>query len=190
MNFDIQKYKRLIAVFLFLAILFIGFESTGLREHFNLEYIHQRIEQNRVEGLLLFVALFAVGNLVHVPGWLFLASAVLALGEISGGIVTYIAASIACITTFIVIRLVGDDALRKLDNKIAIKLLAQLDAYPLRSIILLRILFQTVPALNYALALSGVSFRKYVLGTLLGLPLPIAVYCLFFEYLAKAFHLH
>jgi uncharacterized membrane protein YdjX (TVP38/TMEM64 family) len=41
-----------------------------------------------------------------------------------------------------------------------------------------------VPALNYALALSGVRFRTYLLGTLLGLPLPIALYCLFFDYLA------
>lgn len=190
MNINLQKYKRLIAVLAFLALVLIVFESAGLREHFNLEYIHQKIEQNKLTGLLLFVGLFAVGNLVHVPGWLFLASAVLALGEVAGGIATYIAATISCMTTFGIIRLVGGDALRKLDNKIAVRLLAQLDAHPLKSIVLLRILFQTVPALNYALALSGVSFRKYLLGTLLGLPLPIAVYCLFFEHLAKVFHIH
>jgi uncharacterized membrane protein YdjX (TVP38/TMEM64 family) len=93
-------------------------------------------------------------------------------------------------TTFGIIHLIGGDALRKLDNKIAIRLLAQLDAHPLKSIILLRMLFQTVPTLNYALALSGVSFRNYLLGTLLGLPLPIALYCLFFEHLARVFHIH
>ena len=46
-------------------------------------------------------------------------------------------------------------------------------------------MFQTVPALNYTLALSGVPFRAYLIGTLLGLPLPIALYCLFFDYLAR-----
>ena len=45
-------------------------------------------------------------------------------------------------------------------------------------------LFQTLPALNYALAMSGVKFRDYLIGTLLGLPLPIFLYCLFFDYLA------
>jgi uncharacterized membrane protein YdjX (TVP38/TMEM64 family) len=45
--------------------------------------------------------------------------------------------------------------------------------------------FQTIPALNYALALSGVSLRNYLLGTLLGLPLPIALYCVFFDSLAR-----
>ena len=47
---------------------------------------------------------------------------------------------------------------------------------------------QTLPALNYALALSGLRLRHYVLGTLLGLPLPIAVYCVFFDYLITAAH--
>jgi uncharacterized membrane protein YdjX (TVP38/TMEM64 family) len=50
-------------------------------------------------------------------------------------------------------------------------------------------LFQTVPALNYTLAVSGVRFRAYLAGTLLGLPLPILLYCLFFDYLARALKL-
>jgi len=56
--------------------------------------------------------------------------------------------------------------------------------------VLLRTLFQTVPALNYTLALSGVRYRDYLVGTLLGLPLPIAAYCLFFDYLDVQLHLH
>lgn len=72
------------------------------------------------------------------------------------------------------------------DNKIAISLLRRLDGNPIASIVLLRILFQTAPPVNYALAMSGVGFRSYVIGTLLGLPLPIALYCLFFGYLYKA----
>ena len=65
----------------------------------------------------------------------------------------------------------------------------RLDAQPIRSVVLLRVLFQTVPALNYALALSGIRFRQYLTGTLLGLPLPILLYCLFFDYLARALKL-
>jgi uncharacterized membrane protein YdjX (TVP38/TMEM64 family) len=59
-----------------------------------------------------------------------------------------------------------------------------------RSVALSRLVFQTVPALNYVLAMSGVKFRNYLLGTLLGLPVPIALYCVFFDYLATAFHIH
>lgn len=38
-----------------------------------------------------------------------------------------------------------------------------------------------MPALNYLLALSGVGFRDYLFSTLMGLPLPIFLYCLFFD---------
>lgn len=50
-------------------------------------------------------------------------------------------------------------------------------------------MFQTLPALNYAPAMSGVRFRTYLLGTLLGLPLPIVLYYLFFDTLAQLLHL-
>ena len=83
-------------------------------------------------------------------------------------------------------RLIGGDALRKLDNTLAKRILAHLDRHPLASVWLLRVLFQTAPPLNYSLALSGVGVRAYLLGTLLGLPLPIAVYCLLFDFLAGA----
>ncbi len=79
----------------------------------------------------------------------------------------------------------GGDALKKLDSPIAVNLLGRLHAQPVKSILLLRMLFQTVPALNYTLAMSGVRFRDYLIGTLLGLPIPIALYCVFFDYLAK-----
>ena len=56
------------------------------------------------------------------------------------------------------------------------------------SVALLRTLFQTAPALNYALAMSGIELRRYVMGTLIGLPLPIALYCIFFDMLAAQLH--
>jgi len=55
-------------------------------------------------------------------------------------------------------------------------------------VLLLRLMFQTLPALNVALALSGVRLRSYLAGTLLGLPLPIALYCVFFYTLAHWLH--
>ena len=35
------------------------------------------ILQHQISGLLMFVLLFSLGNLVQIPGWLFLAAAVL-----------------------------------------------------------------------------------------------------------------
>lgn len=181
-----KPYARLIAVVLFLLLLLALFELSGLRAHFTLGFLQQMLRDHLASGLLIFVLVFVLGNLVQIPGWVFLAAAVLTLGQVWGGVVTYVAACISCVVTFLTIRLVGGDALRQLDNKLAVSLLARLDTHPVKSIVLLRMLFQTVPALNYTLAMSGVRFRAYLAGTLLGLPLPIALYCVFFDYLAKA----
>jgi len=186
----VRPYKRLLAVLLFLVLLLAIFELSGLRSHFNLAYLHQILVDNPITGLAVFILIFALGNLVQIPGWIFLAAAVLALGKTWGGMATYVAAIISCTATFFTIRLVGGDALRSLDGKLATRLLSQLDAHPIRNIVLLRMLFQTVPPLNYALAMSGIRFRDYLVGTLLGLPLPITAYCLFFDYLSVQLHLH
>jgi uncharacterized membrane protein YdjX (TVP38/TMEM64 family) len=179
-----RSSHRLLLVIGFLLGLFLLFEALGIRAQFSLEALQELILMHPVAGLLLFILLFTLGNLIQIPGWIFLAAAVLALGRVYGGIATYLAAIVSCVFTFLTIRYLGGNALRELDNRLAQRLLAGLDRHPLVSIIVLRTLFQTVPALNYSLALSGVPFRTYLLGTLLGLPLPIALYCLFFDYLA------
>ena len=180
-----KKYQRLLAVVLFLGLLFAVFEVSGLRDHFSLEFLRQQIVAHQLGGLLIFILLFSLGNLIQIPGWIFLAAAVLALGRTMGGLVTYIAAIVSCTMTFVVIRFVGGDALRQLDKPIIARILRHLDAHPIRSVVFARILFQTAPPLNYALAISGIKFRDYLVGTLLGLPLPIFFYCVFFDYLEQ-----
>ena len=184
----ILRYKRLLGVALFLAILFAIFEISGLREHFTLAFIRQLILQHRVGGLVLFVLLFSLGNLIQIPGLVFLAAAVVTLDRFWGGVVTYVAAVVSCALTFVIIRALGGDALRSLRNRVAVKILHQLDAHPIGSVALLRVLFQTAPTLNYALGMSGIKFRNYLIGTLTGLPLPIALYCIFFDILATGLH--
>jgi uncharacterized membrane protein YdjX (TVP38/TMEM64 family) len=176
---------RILAVVSLLALLFAIFKLSGLREHFSLAFLQQKISENRISGLIIFVLIFSLGNLIQIPGWIFLAAAVLTLGKTWGAAATYAAAIISCSITFFTIRFVGGNALRQIKNRIAIKLLEKLHSHPISSIFLLRLLFQTIPALNYALAMSGVRFREYLIGTMLGLPLPIALYCIFFNYLAK-----
>ena len=180
--------RRLWIVLAGLLLLWAAFRVSGLESHFSVEYLHQRFVEHKLGGFLVFTALFALGNLLQVPGWLFLAAAVLALGAPWGGLTTYVAACVTCITTFWVVRLVGADALRAANGRIGARVFAQLDAHPVRSVAVLRLLFQTAPALNYALALSGVGFTEYLIGTLIGLPLPILLYVVFFGTLAQWFH--
>lgn len=185
----LRRYNRLLGVLLFLGTLLAIFEITGLKDHFSLGFLRQRITENEFGGMLIFALLFSLGNLIQIPGWVFLAAAVLTLGKVMGGIATYIAASISCVVTFLTIRYIGGDALRRMNNSVAVKIFAQIDAQPITSVFLLRLLFQTMPALNVALAISGIKFRQYLIATLLGIALPIMLYCVFFDYLVKVLKL-
>ena len=62
----IYRYKRLLGVVLFLGLLLIVFEASGLRDHFGLEFIRDTMLRHPIGGLLLFVALFSLGNLVQI----------------------------------------------------------------------------------------------------------------------------
>ena len=182
------RHHRLAALLVFLLVLFLVAQATGLRSLVSPQYLQQTLQENPWQGLALFVLLFALGNVVQVPGWIFLAAAVYAFGRTTGGLVTYVAASLSCMFTFVMIRMIGGNVASTITNRHAVRLLAQLNAHPIRNVVILRTLFQTLPALNYALALTGIGFRKYAIGTLLGLPLPIALYCVFFDYLVTLAH--
>ncbi|WP_082532430.1 TVP38/TMEM64 family protein [Pelomonas sp. Root1237] len=175
---------RWLAVLLFVVLLWGVVEVTGLRQQISLQAVREGFAQHRLWGFAAFTAMFVLANLAHIPGAFFLAAAVLALGPAWGALTTYVAACIACTVTFVVVRALGADALRELDNRLARRLFAKLDAHPVRSVVLLRTVFHSVPALNYTLALSGVRLRDYVIGTLLGLPLPILVITTLFDTLA------
>jgi uncharacterized membrane protein YdjX (TVP38/TMEM64 family) len=179
------RYARIVLVLLFVAFLLVLVQVSGLRQSFNVAFLRQTLSENRWEGLALFVILFSLGNLAHIPGWIFLASAVLVLGKLGGGLVTYAAACVSCAFTFLSVRLVGGNAVAQLRGKLATRLLSQLHAHPIRNVILLRTFFQTLATLNYTLALSGLGFRPYMVATLLGLPIPIAAYCLLFDSVVK-----
>ena len=183
-------HKRLIGVVLFVIALLLAVQLTGLREQFNLAYVRDAFQMHPVGGVLLFVLLFSLGNLIQLPGLIFLAAAVLALGQLWGGVVTLIAANVSCAITFLMFRFLGGDALQQLKNPLARRVFGTLNQRPVLSVALLRVLMQTAPSLNVALALTGVKLRDYVLGTLLGLPLPIALYCVFFDFVARSLNVN
>ena len=153
---ELERYKGLFVVLLFLLALMSIAQLSGLRDNLSLAFLRQTLSDHRWGGLLAFVLLFCLGNLAQIPGWIFLASAVLVLGQGVGGWVTYISAVTSCAVTFLTVGFMGGAALRQFDNKVVNRLLDQLQAHPVRNIVMLRTIFQSLPALNYSLALCWV----------------------------------
>lgn len=181
LSFSLIRYRRVVMMVMVLALVLITVELSGLREQLSVATLRAQLEANPVTGFLAFVVIFVIGNLIQLPGWIFLAAAILALGTVMGGLATYVAACISCLVTYVLVRGLGGSALRDIQRPFVRKILARLDSHPVRSVALLRMLFQTMPALNYTLALSGVKLRHYMLGTLVGMPLPLLLYCVFFD---------
>ncbi len=184
-----NKIWRLFHLLVFFLLLFFVVEIFELRDNLSISGLRDVIQKNPFWGLLIFVLLFVVGNFIQIPGLVFLAAAVMTLGKTYGGMVTYLAAMISCTVSFVVIRFIGGDMLRNLKYQWSRKVFAKLDRQPVKNVFILRSIFQTLPLLNYGLALSRVSFNNHFIGTMIALPLPLFLYCLFFESVARYFEI-
>jgi len=141
------------------------------------------VESAGALGLLAYIAIFALGQLLGVPGLVFVAAGILIYGRVYGAGAGLLGAVVAMTVSFLVVRTVGGQPLGAMQKPFMRRVLAQLDARPVRAIVLLRLVFLLAPPVNYALALSKVRLRDFVLGSTLGLLVPIAVASIFFDWL-------
>jgi uncharacterized membrane protein YdjX (TVP38/TMEM64 family) len=165
---------------LIVALIVIG-RVTGLHERLNIEYLRATVPALGVWGVLVFIAAFCVGELIHVPGIVFVAVSVLVYGPFLGFGVGLLGAAISVSVSFWVVRAVGGKALTEIDKPIVRKMMAELDRRPVRAVAIMRLVLFLFPPLNYALALSSVRFRDYLIGSTLGLIPPILGCAIFID---------
>jgi uncharacterized membrane protein YdjX (TVP38/TMEM64 family) len=163
------------------VVLLVVGHATGLHQRLSVDGVRAAMHAAGVWGGALFVASFCVGELVHVPGLVFVAVSVLAYGPKLGGAAAYLAALVSLSVSFWVVRSIGGRPLTFVRRPFVQRWLAKLGERPVRTIALLRLVFILSPPLNYALALSGVRFRQYLAGSALGLLAPTALAVAFFD---------
>jgi len=178
-------FKILLLVF-FILLSFVVSKVFDLKSLVNIELFRSIFLGHAVIGAILFTLIFTLGNLLQIPGLLFLTGAVLVLGRINGYLLTLGAAIVSCSVCYFVIQLIGRNAFREIKYEWVKKLLKYADERPILVNTSLRLVFQTAPFANYILSLSGFKFRDYFLGIIIGLPLPILLYTVFID---KFFHL-
>jgi uncharacterized membrane protein YdjX (TVP38/TMEM64 family) len=164
---------------LLVAALILVAELTGLRARLSLDGI--RALTAGPGGLALFAAAFSAAQVAHLPGMAFVAAAVVSWGPLRGGVIGWLAAVLAVCVSFVVVRAVGGRAPAKISRPRLERLLAAVERRPIRTVLMLRLLFWLSPALNSALALSRVRFRDYAVGSAAGLLAPILVVALFLD---------
>ena len=180
-----KRMIRLGILFAIVIALVIVGATTGVRDRFTIENLRAQAVASGPWGILIFCAAFCVGELLYIPGTVFLVAAVLAWGRVAGAGIGFVAGMLAIKVTFLLVRGAGGQALGESKRPFIRRVMANLDQRPIRVVFILRLLFWTSPPLNYAFALSSLTFRDHLIGSALGLVLPVVGMALFTEQVVK-----
>lgn len=170
-----SKYWRRAALVGVGAGLYLAGTHPELQAYFELDYLRSLADDAGFAGMATFVGIFVAGYLMQIPGMIFVAAALLGWGPITGGIISFVGAILASTANFWAVRAVGGSLLKEVENDWVRKGLDKLDDSPVRTVVVLRSIFFMNPVMHLPLVLSGVRFRPYFAGTLVGLVLPIVV---------------
>ena len=175
--------NRLLVLTIVIGVLWLCAWATGVTGRFTFESIRRVSGQGTLWGVAAFIALFSVGQLLRVPSMVFVAAAVAIHGRSLGTVVALLGALVSATVTFTVVRAFAGHALVEVQQPLARRLLSAIDRRPVMSVALLRLVFQTAPPLNYALAMTAVRWRDHLVGCAIGLPAPVAGMAFVFEWL-------
>jgi uncharacterized membrane protein YdjX (TVP38/TMEM64 family) len=181
---SLQRYRFGLLILLFLGLWLTAW-ATGANRLFDAAVVRALIEKAGVGGLVVFVLAFAIGQLLRIPGPVFVAIAILVYGRPMGTFVAVLGALVSVNVSFVVVRTIAGMPLTHVQRPFLQRLLRRINQQPLVIIATLRLIFQTAPPLNYALAMTGVRFRDHLIGSALGLPLPIAATALALDWLIR-----
>lgn len=169
-----RPWARLALLLIGVIALAVTVRLTGLTDHLTVEGIRAAVADAGVWGILLFVVAFAAGNVAQIPGFLFISAASVCWGGAEAVAIALIGSVVAVSLSFVIVRAVGGTPLAAPKAAWVRRVMDSLERRPVRTIALLRLVVWVAPPLNAALALSGVSFRQYLIGSTLGLAAPVA----------------
>lgn len=166
----------------FVVALFIIKLFTPLGEQMTIENLQTSFEPLGSWGIALFIVIFIVGIVLQLPGIVFIGASVLLFGTFLGTVVAYGSSVLAVIVSFYFARMIGGNAFSQIKSVRVQKILSKLERDPVITIIILRSLMWIAPPLNYALAFSKVTTRTYIIGSAIGLVIPITGICIFYSF--------
>lgn len=122
-----------------------------------------------------FVLAFTLGELLHVPGMLFVFVARAAFGVWGGFFLSYGGSMVAVLAPFLLVRGMRTQRERSWQPRWRVlrRVFESVETHPIRNVAILRLIFWLAPPLDYALALTSITTLDYLIGSALGLALPI-----------------
>ncbi len=172
--------RRVLWALLPLAGIIAAVRGSGVVSHLDVEGLRAHLQGLGGWAVVPFVFLYGLGVVAHIPGSLFVGASVLAYGPVGGGLASYAGALWGNVLSFGLVRMTGYRPLRSVRWPVLVALMRRLDRRPVSAVTLIRVVFPTTAPVNYVLALSGVAWSPYVVGSMVGvLPQLIATVGLF-----------
>lgn len=177
-----RSYVKLAGLVLLLLAVLLVVRTLGLGRYSDPTAIAAAVSSLRARphAAPLFVAAYAVGAALALPGSVLTIAGGAIFGFRLGLLLNWIGATIGATLAFLIARALGQEAVRRLLGDRAAHVERLADSHGFRTVLRLR-LIPVVPfnMLNYAAGLAGVPLRDYVVATMLGLIPVVAVYTWF-----------
>ena len=167
---------RLLILVVIVAGLWILGRQLGLDELATPAAMSEYIKGLGPWGMVVFVGLWIVYVQMQLPGVIFVIAAMLIYGPIQGAAVSWFGGMVVIAVTHVFIRGIGGTPFAQSKRAWVQRVIAKLDQYPIRTVALLRSVFVMNPAINFPIILGGMSFRKHMIGSALGLIPPVIVW--------------
>lgn len=160
---------RLVVLGVLFVLLFVVGYALDVPAYLTQERIEGMVEAAGPWGFFVFAALFAVGELAHVPGIAFIIVGSILWGPWAGAAISYASALVSVSVAFAIVRRVGGQPLAAMERPWLRLAMLRLETRPVTTVAVLRLVFFMLPALNYVLALTPVRFRDFLIGSAIGL---------------------
>lgn len=128
-------------------------------------------------GIAVFVVLVVLSNLAQIPAWVLVLGAGVVWDPITCWLVSYGACLLSAAITFEVFLRAGGKGLQQIDKPWLKRIIDGIHAHPVRGVAILRATpLMIAPPVTVALALAGIRRRDHMVGTAMGIPLPLTGY--------------
>ena len=163
----------LILLILLSGILIITFTPIGAYLT-DIKQVRADIESAGIWGVIIFITIFVITALFNIPETGFIIMAFLIYDNIFfAACLNYVAGLLSAIATFYAGRLIGSGALSEIKSVRVKNLIASAENNPIKTLVIIRTIMIMNPIVGYALALTKISPRNYIIGNAVGIIVPV-----------------
>jgi len=171
-----KRTGRALIVVAALAGGYLLFTTSGVADQLDPDALARRLRDAGPAGIALFLIAFSLGELTQVPATVFFVTAMGVYGLATGLVLAAVGASVACTFAFLVVRVTGRWVLETRSLEFFTHYAPYIETQPVRAVVFLRLIFGASPPVNWALALTPISIRDFLVGTVVGLTPNVAAY--------------